>query len=206
MEKEKEGRIPTSADLLKSILNNVDNIIAILDKDLNHEYINEKSYKEMLGYEKDNIIGEKVSNIIHPEDLGPIISASIDCLNGVDSKIKVRFKRDNESYIWVKLNLLNIILEKEEQKILLIGKDITEIERLRDLETKLTNIIETVDKNLKMDLFRILSQKFNKPLNSIRGLTDSLLKLSDLPKNIEKDLKIIQKNGLELQKMINNKN
>jgi PAS domain S-box-containing protein len=205
MEKEKEGIIPASADLLRSILNNVDNIIAILDKDLNHEYINEKSYREMLGYEKNIIIGKKISKIIHPEDLGYTISASIDCLNGINKKIKVRFQRDNESYIWVKLNLLKVLVENKEPKILLIGNDITEIERLKDLETKLINIIETVDKNLKMDLFRILSQKFNKPLSSIRGVTESLLKMSNLPENIEKDLKIIQKNGLALQKIINNK-
>lgn len=202
---EKELRIPSNQEFLESIVDNIDNLIAIMDENLKHEYINEKSYDKMLGYTKRDIIGENISKIIHPEDLGPIISASIDCLNGKESKIKVRFKRDNQSYIWVKLNLLNILVEMEEPKILLIGKDITEIERLRDLETKLTNIIETIDKNLKMDLFRILSQKFNKPLSSIRGVTESLLKMGNLPENIEKDLKIIQKNGLELQKIINNK-
>ncbi|MCK4370955.1 MAG: PAS domain S-box protein, partial [Candidatus Lokiarchaeota archaeon] len=62
--KDEEQVIPKKK--YKLILDNSNDLIAILNKDFEHEYINERAYLNILGYSKEDIIGKRVRDFTHP--------------------------------------------------------------------------------------------------------------------------------------------
>ena len=64
----KEEAYKDSYDLFSFIMQNSNEYITILNEKFQIEYINEKIYLEGLGYTKEDVIGKKITDFIHPAD------------------------------------------------------------------------------------------------------------------------------------------
>ncbi len=53
----------------KAIFDNSSDLIAFLNKEFIHEFINENAYLNVLGYSREDIIGKRARDFIHPEDM-----------------------------------------------------------------------------------------------------------------------------------------
>ncbi|MEE9377251.1 MAG: PAS domain S-box protein [Candidatus Lokiarchaeia archaeon] len=140
----------------KLILDNSNDLIAILNKDFEHEYINESAYLNILGYSKEDIIGKRVRDFTHPDDI--LRSSKILKRNLIKGEIldEYRIKHKNGHYIWVetKGNFL-----KENGQItgaIFVSRDISERKQmeyeLKESEQILRAILEsTADGILVID-------------------------------------------------------
>ena len=63
-----EKRLTKSEEKYKMILDNANDLISIINEKFIHEYINEKAYFDLLGYTKDDIIGNTPLIPLHPDD------------------------------------------------------------------------------------------------------------------------------------------
>ena len=85
----------------KLILDNSTDLIAFLNKKFVHEFINENAYLKVLGYSREDIIGKRATDFIHPEDMIRISKTlKKGFLKGKFSD-EHRVKHKNGHYIWV---------------------------------------------------------------------------------------------------------
>jgi len=152
--KDEEQIIPK--EKYKLILDNSNDLIAILNQDFEHEYINESAYLNILGYSKEDIIGKRVRDFTHPDDI--VRSSKILKRNLIKGEIldEYRIKHKNGHYIWVetKGNFL-----KENGQItgaIFVSRDISERKKmeqeLKESEQILRVILEsTADGILVID-------------------------------------------------------
>ncbi|MBD3228173.1 MAG: PAS domain S-box protein [Candidatus Lokiarchaeota archaeon] len=206
MEKEMEVALPVQ--MLPWVVENSNDLIIVLNKELIFEYVNEKTFINLLGYSKSEIVGNFLSDFLHPEDVGSFFDKCIKCLETQKAFGKVRLKRKNNSYIWVEFNLNKYKNQNNNPMIVLIGRNVTKLERIQDLEKKLVNVINIIDKKLidlkklKYNLLVDISHQIRTPLTSIRGYTEILLKSKELSPIIIEDLKRIHRNGIRLEEIL----
>ena len=62
-------------NIQKLILENTNELIAILNDKFEHEYINKNAYYNVLGYTEDEILGKRPRDFAHPDDMAKIIQA-----------------------------------------------------------------------------------------------------------------------------------
>ncbi len=67
--KESEKFVNQSEEKFKMILENTNDLITIINEEFRHEYINEKTYFNLLGYKEEDIIGKKPLIPLHPDDI-----------------------------------------------------------------------------------------------------------------------------------------
>ena len=86
---------------LKLILDNSNDLISLLNRDFIHELINEKAYLNILGYSKDDIIGKRVREFIHPDDIVRSSKSLKKSLIKGEILDEYRIRHKKGHYIWV---------------------------------------------------------------------------------------------------------
>ncbi|MFX1391621.1 MAG: PAS domain S-box protein, partial [Promethearchaeota archaeon] len=129
------------------ISDNTNDLIAILDKNFKHIYINKKAYYNFLGYKEDEVLGKLVRDFIHPEDTRRITNATTVGLFKGEMLEEYRIKHKKGYYIWVESKGSFI---KEKQNIvgaIFISRDITDKkeseQRLKESENKYRTLFES---------------------------------------------------------------
>ncbi|MFX1325349.1 MAG: PAS domain-containing protein [Promethearchaeota archaeon] len=81
---------------------NADDLIAVFNKNLEHEYINEIAYEQILGYSNIDIIGKSALNFIHPDDVGKSKKIFFEIFKKGEGKKtrESRLKHKNGQSIW----------------------------------------------------------------------------------------------------------
>jgi PAS domain S-box-containing protein len=142
-----EQKLKTSEEKLKLITENVDDLIAILNKDFKYEFINKKAYLKVLGYNEEDIIGKKVRDFIHPEDLTKISKSIKRGLLKREMSEEYRIKNKNEDYIWFESK--GTFLKENDiiNGAILISRDITDKkkseQKLKESENKYRTLFES---------------------------------------------------------------
>ncbi|MHA1270678.1 MAG: PAS domain S-box protein [Candidatus Helarchaeota archaeon] len=199
---------------IEFILDEIENIIAILNDELEIEYIN-NSYSKLLGYSNEFLIGRYKPEIIHPEDVLSYIDSITKIFDGSEKKVrlKTRIKRVDGSYIWILFDGKRIIDNNGNSKLLIIGKNIEIQKRIVDLEQKLIELTDRFQKKLielnlfKDDFFIRIIQELRDLINGMKNSIQSLIKSKEIPSNIKEKLKSIYKNQLKIEDIIiTNKN
>ncbi|MFX1452093.1 MAG: PAS domain S-box protein, partial [Promethearchaeota archaeon] len=108
------------------ICENAEVLICILNKYFKFDFINKIFNQKVLGYGNDELIGEYFDRFIHAADIKPAIKLVEEVWKKKEAKGEIRFKRKDGRYIWIELNGKIFFDLDGEEKILLIGKDITE--------------------------------------------------------------------------------
>ena len=64
-----KSKLSDFEEKFKLILENSNDLIAFLNQNFEHEFINENAYLNVLGYAKEDIIGKLPRGFIHPDDI-----------------------------------------------------------------------------------------------------------------------------------------
>ncbi|TKJ21429.1 MAG: hypothetical protein CEE43_09815 [Promethearchaeota archaeon Loki_b32] len=143
--KDEEQPIPEKK--FKLILDNSNDLIAILNKDFEHEYINESAYLNILGYSKDDILGKLVRDFTHPDDV--IRSSKTLKISLIKGEIldEYRIKHKNGHYIWVETKGKFLKENSQITGAIFVSRDITErknaLQKIQKSENKYRTLFES---------------------------------------------------------------
>ncbi len=144
--KKAEERLNKSMNRYRLITENANDLIAILNDKMEHEYINEKTNLKILGYSKEDLIGKTPINLIHPDNLKDIINIFKKGFEMGEGKGEYRYKRKDGRYIWLESRGITFQDLDGKQKALVISRDISDRKitehSLKDSEEKFRTIAE----------------------------------------------------------------
>ncbi|MFX0029837.1 MAG: PAS domain-containing protein, partial [Candidatus Hermodarchaeota archaeon] len=141
------------------ITENVNDFIAVLDKNLKFEYINEEFHRKHLGYSKDKLIGTASYNLIHPEDIERVLEYYKKASRKGEGKIEFRIRHANGHYIWVEVKGKRFIDVNNKLKTLLISREITERKGMEKKLKESEEMYRLISENAN-DLIRVLNERF----------------------------------------------
>lgn len=121
-----EKKLEESEQKYRLISENANDLIAILNPEYKHEFINEQTYKKLLGYSNEDMLGKRKWEIIHPDDLQKSIEALKMGFETGEGIIEARLKHKNGHYIWFEFNGQKYLDYKGNIKGLLIIRDISD--------------------------------------------------------------------------------
>jgi len=157
--KEKEFR---DAELKFELISNYSNdFYAILNDKFEYEYINERVYKENLGFEKDEIVGKTSLNLIYPDDVQKAMRGLRKGFDKGENSADIRIRTKNDGYVWVETKGRTYTDNDGNIKALLTGRDITarkeaeqklkeSEEKYRFITENINDIISLLDENFKL--------------------------------------------------------
>lgn len=199
------GEIKKSEEKYKSTTENSYNLIALLDLNGKYLYCNH-SYKDVLGYNPEDLIGKKCFDLAHPDEVENVFKLFTEGLkNGVKTgSLQIKIRCFDGSYKLLNHRVKVIENEsKKPEKILLVGEDITEQKKAEDDLVIAKERAEESDR-LKTAFLQNMSHEIRTPLNGILGFAD-LIQNDNLDKNdLKKYSRIIRSSGKRLLELINN--
>lgn len=161
-----------------------------------------KKWKEMLGYNPDEIIDidiDKFYSLVHPSDINNLKTAVERHLEGKGPfRIEYRIRRKDGSYHWF-LDSGKAVLNGDHRPVRMVGSiiDISERKKAEEKINRQKNLLEKA--NAELDRFvYITSHDLKAPLLSIEGLIN-LAEISGDKKEINQCLEMIKERvkGLE---------
>ena len=142
------ANLKTNNNLYKIIFENANDMIRILNPRFEIEFINENIHKKLLGFSKEELIGQNVINFIHPEDIQTLIKTLKKNVGNKELKYEFRTLTKDNKYLWVEGNAGYIYNEYNEKKILVILRDINQLKTLeqniKNSEEKYRNLINNI--------------------------------------------------------------
>ena len=197
--------IKESEEKYRSITENSYNLIALFDLKGAYEYCNQ-SYKDILGYNPDDLIGKKCFDLVHPDEVENVIKLFTEGLkNGVKiGSIQIRIKCFDGSYKLLNHRAKAIDNEKNEtEKILLVAEDITlQNKAENDLVIAKERAVES--DRLKTAFLQNMSHEIRTPLNGILGFAELIQNDYLDKKDLRKYSSVIRSSGKRLLELINN--
>ncbi len=158
--KRNEKQLSESEEKYKLILENVNDLITIINENLEHEYINEKAYFDLLGYSKEDIIGKTPLTPLHPNDVKKALKTLREGFKFGEGRNEMRVRHKDGHYLWLENKGKTFIDVDGKKKAILISRDITERktaeQKLKESETKYRLISENAN-----DLIFILKQNLD---------------------------------------------
>ncbi|MFW9874274.1 MAG: PAS domain S-box protein [Candidatus Thorarchaeota archaeon] len=96
-----EQKLKETYEQFKLITNNSNDLISILNENFKHIFINEPAYYSILGYKKEDILGKRPRDFIHPDDLKRAIGAiKKGLIEGFISE-EFRIKHKDGHFLWI---------------------------------------------------------------------------------------------------------
>jgi PAS domain S-box-containing protein len=134
--KRAEEALRESEERYRLIIENAINLIAEVDINGNYIYVN-PAHKVWLGYNTSDLVGKMVLDFIHPDDVPFLLGR----FSSPSSSGMLRFRHKDGSWRWLDASAQRVETSHEEQRTILVGRDITEQiesdQRRRSLESQL---------------------------------------------------------------------
>jgi len=135
------------------IVENVNDLVVILDKNYNIEYVNERAHFNSMGYKKEDLIGVSGMKFVHPDDIKTATDAIARGLETGENKAVVRIQHKDGNYLWQEFKGVTYTDDKGLLKLILIARDISdrkEIEnKLKKSKKELKKTLETTESHYK---------------------------------------------------------
>ncbi len=142
-----EQNLKETEEKFSLIANNTNDLIAILNQDFEHIFINENAYYSVLGYKKEEVIGRKPRDFAHPNDLKLISNVMKKGLIKGELLEEFRIKHKDGHYIWVETKGRFLIEDKKIKGAIMISRDITERKKnekkIQESESKYRTLFES---------------------------------------------------------------
>ena len=138
------------------LIQNTNDLIAVLNENFEHEFINEPTYLKVLGYSEVDLIGKNPQDFTHPEDIPRVATAIKKGLKKGDVSEKFRIKHKMGHYVWLETKAKLFKTNNGKFKFIFISKDLTESIQIRDSEAVYRLITENAN-----DLIRVLNKDFD---------------------------------------------
>jgi len=114
-----------SEEKYRFISENAMDLIAIINMNMNFDYVNEKVHNKIMGYKKEELIGKNAINFIHPDDREKVLQTFKEATERGESFAEVRIRHKDGSYKWTG-NSGSIYKDKDgKPRFLIIARDIT---------------------------------------------------------------------------------
>ena len=115
-----------SGEIYILIVENVNDLVAVINQDIIYEFMNENVHEKLTGYSNDDLLGKKVLNFVHIEDHKKILYEFDKSLKTGISFTEIRFKHKEGHFIWIETNGKQFMDKDGKIKVLTISRDITE--------------------------------------------------------------------------------
>lgn len=205
IQKKTEHTLRLSEEKSRLISENTTDIISIINKNFQLEYINEIPLLEIGGYTVSELIGKSGIDIIHPDDREKTTKILLEAFKTGEGFIETRIKHKFGHYFITETNGKLFIDKDGEEKLLLFIRDIT---KRKNAENKIIaeNKELTELSQIKSELITKASHEFKTPLSSIYAASQLLIR--DYGERLEGDaldfVKIIHRGGRKLKQLIEN--
>ncbi|MBD3256017.1 MAG: PAS domain S-box protein [Candidatus Lokiarchaeota archaeon] len=124
--KETEQRLIDSEEKYRLITENANDLICVLNEKLRYEYVNEATHKKVLGYSKEELIGNLASKFVHKEDFKKITKAIVQTYKTGQAKYEERYRHKEGYWLWLDVKLTQYKEIEGMKKFLAIKRDISE--------------------------------------------------------------------------------
>ena len=155
--KNSEDILRESEEKYRFITENVNDLISVFDKNLNLIYIND-TLQKISGFSKKDVMGKKPMDFIHPDDINRCIKIFQETLKTGQGFGEFRFKRKDDSYVWLEVNAKIIVDKNGETNAILLSRDISKRKlmenKLKKSKEKYRLITEKAN-----DIILVLNQK-----------------------------------------------
>ncbi len=145
--KVKSKKLKKTEQNYQFITENVNDVISIFDKHFNLIYINKAQHK-ISGFSKDEIIGKKLTEYIHPADITRSFKFFQKIIEKGEGFGEFRLRCKDGSYVWLEVNAKIVNDNNGEVNAVLVSRDITERklieEKLKESEKKFKALYEKI--------------------------------------------------------------
>jgi PAS domain S-box-containing protein len=136
-----------SEEKYKTITENANDIIVILNEKFQLEYINEITSKKLLGANGTKVLGTNPVRYVHPEDRKRVLKALNKGLEHGEGIIEARIRHKLGNYVWFELKGKKIFDKKENEfKGIIIAREINERkkteQKLKESEEKYRHLFK----------------------------------------------------------------
>jgi PAS domain S-box-containing protein len=142
--KKAELAIRESEKKYRLLIDNISDLVCEIDEDGIYTFVS-SHYKELLGYEPEELIGQYVIDLIHPDDLIVSQKKYEQIKNTFEKSIDTwRFKHKNGEYRIIESKGTVYTNSKNEKRTVVISRDITERKVLEDELKEKTSFLSTI--------------------------------------------------------------
>lgn len=141
--KKADDALRRTEERFRLMIENALDLITILDVDGTMTYVS-PSHKLIVGYEDDELIGKRVFDFIHPEDLSRVLDVFTELLQNGDRLYSAEFRVRHKDGYWITVDSMGKLFPPEwgEIGVIVNSRDVTERKRM---EERLRNLSITDD-------------------------------------------------------------
>jgi PAS domain S-box-containing protein len=176
-----EQALRHSEELYRLITENTSDLICMLDKEGNYEYVS-PSHQVMLGYTAEELNGKNCFSLVHPDDCERVKKSVLDSLQlSREERVDLRFKHHDGEWRDFE-GICNWITDEQEQpqRTIIVSRDLTD---RKNSEKALKASEEQLRQSQKLEAIGQLAggvaHDFNNLLTVITGYSDLLIRSLD---------------------------
>ena len=102
----------------------------------------------MLGWDRDDLVGTKAVELVHPDDVDRALEAWLAMLAGQSEPVRLRYRRADDQYRWFEVHNTNLLDDPErghvETEMIDIDAEMQALARVRDSELQFASLAESL--------------------------------------------------------------